>query len=190
MKIFCIPSKLSLNFNLNILFKQNYAVNESAFVKYMQKIIFLHILHYFGILLELRSVWVSRPHHKFDNDTFSLTSPVGTFSVNKHHLRLPRAYTFEFQNVCFQSHWNPEQRSPFTWMVLKDVSVLPSTLGVARTCSQKTFSCASWQQYRDPNESIISKHSLYFQLFSGCGSLLDDMSVVHINAPVFFLWKE
>lgn len=40
MKIFYIPNKLSLNFNLNILFKQNYAVNESAFVKYMQKIIF------------------------------------------------------------------------------------------------------------------------------------------------------
>lgn len=36
MEIFCIPSKPSLNFNLNILFKQNYAVNESAFVKDMQ----------------------------------------------------------------------------------------------------------------------------------------------------------
>lgn len=53
MEIFCIPRKLSLNFNLNILFKHNYAVNESAFVKYMQKI-FFHILHYFGVFWNLQ----------------------------------------------------------------------------------------------------------------------------------------
>lgn len=113
MEIFSVPSRLSLNFNSNILFKQNYAVNESAFVKHMQN----NFPSYFALLwdfLEPISVWVSRTHHKFDSDTFSLTSPVGTSSVNKHHLSLARPYTFEFQNVCFQSHWNTEQRSPFS----------------------------------------------------------------------------
>lgn len=99
MEIFCIPCKLCLNFNLNILFKQNYAVNESAFVKYMQNT----FPSYSWDFLEPRTVCVSRTHHKFDSDTFSLTSPVGTSPVNKHHLSLPRAYTFEFQNVFFQS---------------------------------------------------------------------------------------
>lgn len=100
MEIFCIPRKLSLNFNFNILFKQNYAVNESVFVKKMQN----NFPSYSALIwdfLEPRSVWVSKIHHKFGSDTFSLTSPVGTSSISKHHLSLPRAYTFEFKMCVF-----------------------------------------------------------------------------------------